>query len=222
MTQLLQIDTYTAPASAPASINDDEGIRASTLAVQGHVGSINLDEYDAVLVACFSVHSLVAQLSVRHPRLAVTGIFEASILSALSLVSSDSTGERWGIVTTGEFWEKHLADGVGEFLGRDGSAKGCRFCGVYSTGLTAGDLHSVSPAETQAKLRAATTRLLGAGNVTCVVMGCGGMAGLEGIIRSAAEDAYGHERAGKLFIIDGVKAGIMQLHQIINSRDTFR
>lgn len=89
-TQHLRIDTYTAPAEAPASIDDEEGILASTVAVQRHVACIDLDQYDAVLVACFSVHSLVAQLTFSHPRLAVTGIFEASILSALSLIA---TGE---------------------------------------------------------------------------------------------------------------------------------
>ncbi|KAM4057435.1 hydantoin racemase [Hirsutella rhossiliensis] len=222
VSQTIKIDTYTAPAQAPASINDDVDIKASTTIILDGMGGLNLDKYDAVLVACFSVHSLVAQLSVRHPRLAVTGIFEASILSALSLVSSDSTGEQWGILTTGDFWEKHLADGVSEFLGRDGNAQDRKFCGVYSTGLTAGDFHTVSPDEIRAKLRAATTQLVRAGNVACVVMGCGGMAGLEDIIRSAARDVYGHERADKLYVVDGVKAGILQLHQTINSRYTFR
>lgn len=69
----------------------------------------------------------------------------------------------------------------------------------------------------------ATARLIGDdGNVGCVVMGCGGMVGLEDSIRSAARDAYGHERADKLYVVDAVKAGILQLHQTINSRDTFR
>lgn len=204
---------------APASINDDEGIRASAVAVQQDAGSLGLEDYQGVLVACFSVHGLVAQLSARHPHLTVMGIFEASILSALSLVSR---GEQWGIVTTGHFWEKHLSDGVGEFLGCGSGGEHRNFCGVYSTGLSAGDLHAASHDEIQAKVRAATTRLLHAGNVACVVMGCGGMAGLEDTIRTAAQLVYGQERAAKLYVVDGVKAGILQLHQTINSRNTFR
>ncbi|PHH90951.1 hypothetical protein CDD83_2158 [Cordyceps sp. RAO-2017] len=227
----LQIDTYTAPApAAPASINDDTDIRASTDAVLSHLygeqnhqlETTSVDRYDAVLVACFSVHSLVAQLSARHPGLAVTGIFEASVLTALSLVSGSVGEGKWGIVTTGHFWEGQLADGVGRLLGRDCAGEDRRFCGVFSTGLTAADFHTLSPDEVQGKLRAATVRLLAAGDVACVVMGCGGMAGLEDTIRSAARDAYGTQRAGSLYVVDAVKAGILQLRQVMDSRETFR
>ncbi|KND86635.1 Uncharacterized protein C1F7.10 [Tolypocladium ophioglossoides CBS 100239] len=217
----LQIDTYTAPAPAPASIDDDADIEASTrLAVDDMAlwQDLDLRTYDAVLVACFSVHPLVAALAGRLPGLPVTGIFEASVLSALSLVVGT---ERWGIITTGKFWEAHLADGVGSFLGYEGASQCSKFCGVYSTGLTAGDFHTVSPDDIEAKLKAATKRLLSAGNVTCIAMGCGGMAGLEDIIRSAAREEYGGERAARLYIVDGVKAGILQLRQTISSTRTF-
>ncbi|PNY28213.1 Uncharacterized protein TCAP_01858 [Tolypocladium capitatum] len=219
----LQINAYTAPAPAPASIDNDADIEASTrLAVDDMMllQDLKLKTYDAVLVACFSVHPLVAGLAVRFSGLPVTGIFEASVLSSLSLVVGT---ERWGIVTTGEFWEEHLGNGVGSFLGYEGTSHdSSKFCGVYSTGLMAGDFHSVSPDDVKAKLKAATKRLLNAGNVTCVAMGCGGMAGLEDIIRSAAREEYGDERAARLYIIDGVKAGILQLHQTINNMRMFR
>lgn len=192
---------------------------ASTRLVLDDIESIDPRTYDAVLVACFSVHPLVTTLARLFPGLPVTGIFEASILSALSLVIG---AQCWGIVTTGGFWEAHLADGVGGFLGYEGASRGSKFCGVYSTGLLAGDFHTVSPDDVKAKLEAATKRLLGAGDVTCVAMGCGGMAGLEDIIRSAAREVYGEQRAAGLYIVDGVKAGMLQLHQMINSTRTFR
>ncbi len=112
------------------------------------------DEYDGVLVACYSVHPLVEELSAafesRGSAVLVTGIFEASILTSLSLVSthpgSSSLSQMWGIVTTGVYWERHLADGVRVFLGQDEAAANSKFAGVFSTGLNAGDLHGdVSP-----------------------------------------------------------------------------
>ena len=53
-------------------------------------------------------------------------------------------------------------------------------------------------------------------------MGCGGMAGLEDIIRSTAIEEYGKADGDLVYIIDGVKAGIMQLEQMIRSKRAFR
>jgi Asp/Glu/hydantoin racemase len=208
----------TATSSAPSSIDNNEDIQASTKCVLDSLPATGLgNTWDAILVACYSVHSLVPELSARFDG-PVTGIFEASILSAMSLLKP---GEQWGIVTTGKFWEKHLTDGVYEFLGvaADSSTK---FAGVATSGLTAGDFHTVSPEQVKTKLSLATRQLLEGGNIACVVMGCGGMAGLEEIIRSTAREVYGEQRARDLYIVDGVKAGVMQLHQSINATRTFR
>lgn len=230
----MEIETYTAPQSAPDSINDDEGIEASTQAVLGDtfitqkLAQGGSSKYDAVLVACFSVHNLVGELA-KAADLAVTGIFEASILTALSLLPASGLG-KWGIVTTGQFWEKHLSDGVSEFLGQSNtttsssisaSNSSSKFAGVFSTGLTAGDFHTVSPQDVEAKLKHSTRRLFASGEVRCVVMGCGGMAGLEDIIRSVAVEVYGEDKAQAVYIVDGVQAGILQLQQTVLSRRTF-
>lgn len=209
----------TASLKAPSSINNDEDIQASTTVVLEELPPTDFarNNWDAILVACFSVHTLVPELSAWFDG-PVTGIFEASILTAMALLKP---GEEWGIVTTGRFWEEHLSSGVYEFLGvKEGG--NTKFAGVASSGLTAGDFHTVSPDEVRAKLSLATRELLESGNVCCVVMGCGGMAGLEDVIRSTAEEVYGEERARDLYIVDGVKAGIMQLHQSINGAMTFR
>ena len=209
----------TASPNAPASIDNNEDIQTSTRVILDEMPSKKLTqgELDAILVACFSVHSLVPQLSV-HFQGPVTGIFEASILTALSLIKP---GEKWGIVTTGNFWEKHLSDGVDEYLGVE-SGNHSKFAGVFTSGLTAGDFHTVSPDQVEKKLSLATKQLLQSGNVSCVVMGCGGMAGLEDMIRSTAVVVYGEKRAKELFIVDGVRAGIMQLYQSIQGARTFR
>ncbi|OLN87061.1 Uncharacterized protein C1F7.10 [Colletotrichum chlorophyti] len=223
----LEIHTYTAPPSSPASINDDADIELSTEVVLKDLAKNGeLEKYDGVLVACYSVHTLVEKLSQQyHASLAVTGIFEASVLTATSLLPHTSAGHpssRWGVVTTGAFWEKHLSQGVKDYLGQSDQSENTKFGGVTSSGLTAGDFHHVSPAEVKTKLEQATEKLLLSGDVRCVVMGCAGMAGLEEIIRSTATAVYGKERGGQVFIVDGVKAGILQLEQTVRSRRLFQ
>ena len=127
----------------------------------------------------------------------------------------------WGIVTTGKFWEDHLIAGIKSFLGQDKGSPNSKFAGVFSTGLTAGDFHEVAEEEVTARLRDATRRLLQTGDVKCVVMGCAGMAGLEGIIRSTATDILGVEAGEKLYVVDGVKAGVLQLDQTVRSKHIF-
>jgi Asp/Glu/hydantoin racemase len=182
-----------------------------------------LQQYDAVLVACFSVHPLVDMLAKKDgefSKLAVTGIFEASILTCLSLLRPE---KKWGIVTTGKFWEDHLTQGLNKFLGAESHNLNTKFAGVETTGLNAGDFHGgVDPEAVRQKLRDAAGRLLDKGDVECVVMGCAGMAGLEEIIRSVADEKYGSAQAKQLLVIDGVRAGVGLLEQMIRSKRAFQ
>ncbi|KAK9415570.1 putative Asp/Glu/hydantoin racemase [Seiridium unicorne] len=221
--QSADIHFYTAPASAPASINDGKDIASSAEAVKADAWRYIEDEkFDGILVACFSVHPLVGELQRMegHSRI-VTGIFEASILTALPLLKPD---EKWGIVTTGKFWEKHLTDGVQHFLGAGEGDKNTRFAGVESTGLNASDFHhGVSPDVVNQKIREATKRLLKKGQVTCIVLGCAGMAGMEDQVRTAALEESGEDFAHNILnVIDGVAAGIIQAEQIIRQQQLLR
>ncbi|KAK4140000.1 Asp/Glu/hydantoin racemase [Dichotomopilus funicola] len=218
------IHTYTAPKQSPASINDGNDVLASVEVVKKDLEQTNLLlQYDAVLVACFSVHPLVGFLADKQGEfgnLAVTGIFEASVLGCLSLLRP---GKKWGIVTTGKFWEEHLTQGVKDFLGIESGVLNSKFAGVYSTGLNAGDFHGgIDPELVRQKLRETTAQLLERGDVECVVMGCAGMAGLEEIIRSVAADKYGTQRANELLVVDGVRAGISLLERMVRSRKAFQ
>ncbi|XXH04060.1 Arp2/3 complex subunit, actin nucleation center [Hypoxylon texense] len=237
-----EVYTYTGPADAPASINDGQDIAQSAKAVLADLQRSQFWDrgYDGVVVACFSVHPLVPRLQTgpggqggkgggdpphAAVAVAVTGIFEAGVLAALSLLRPEET---WGIVTTGKFWEAHLSAGVLDFLGSGGGGGGgpadsnTKFAGVESTGLNAGDFHhGVDPEVVRKKLKEATQRLIRRGGlVTCIVMGCAGMAGLEEIIRAAVSELRGDEFAySQLHVIDGVRAGIMQVdHMIRNQR----
>jgi len=189
-----------------------------------------LKEYDCVLVACFSVHPLVQSLAAEQGSkglLSVTGIFEASILTSLSLLTNSPSlnppVRTWGIITTGKFWEDHLTAGVKAFLGHDDQSGNLNFAGVESTGLVASDFHSgVNPSVIEERLKEATRRLLQRGDVQCVAMGCAGMAGLEGIIRNVAVEVYGKEKGNLVYIIDGVKAGIGLLEQMVRNKRMFQ
>ncbi|KAI2621309.1 hydantoin racemase [Xylaria nigripes] len=211
-----EVYTYTATSAAPASINDANDIIQSTNAVTNCFDDHT--KYHGYVIACYSVHPLVKYLQhLCGSKCAVTGIFEASVLAALAM---RQPFQKWGIVTTGKFWERHLADGVEALLG-PGADCNTGFAGVQSTGLNASDFHvGVDSDVVQLRLKDATKRLLDVENVSIIVMGCAGMAGLEGIIREAAKEKYDEKFAySTLHVIDGVRAGLMQVdHMIKNMR----
>lgn len=218
---------YTAPPESPSSINDSKDIDDSDNAVFKDLRYTGiLKDYDGVLVTCYSSHPLVKNISILGgQRLLVTGIFEASILTALPLLSWDPDHMRtgWGIVTTGVFWEAHLTGGVKDFLGQPGRDKNSLFLGVHSTGLDAADFHGgVSPDLIRSRLKEATRRLLHEGRVQCVVLGCAGMSGLDEIVRSTIREEYPTEWTKSVYIIDGVKAGIGVLEQMVKNRMMFQ
>ena len=138
----------------------------------------------------------------------VTGIFEASVLTSLSLLHP---AQSFGIVSTGNVWETALPDAVQEFLGVDGSK---RFVGCETTGLNADQLHALPPDEVKGKMMEATKRLLRKDKqegVGAICLGCAGMVGLDDAVRTACIEELGDERGKLVHIIDGVKAGVTQL-----------
>ncbi|GJN78519.1 hypothetical protein PLIIFM63780_002013 [Purpureocillium lilacinum] len=225
----VDIVPYTCASGTCASIDNQHDIDASARSIWRDINesqAINpRDDFDAVLVACFSVHPLVRELApadvADDDRPAVTGIFEAGVHAAVALTQTTGggggggSGAQWGIITTGEFWEKHLTEGV-VAAGADE-----RFAGTFSTGLTAGQMHSLSAEEVRERLSVAARRLLQKRDVRCIVMGCGGMAGLEDTIRATAREVHGDAVADNLYIIDGVKAGIMYLYQVLASKKMY-
>lgn len=188
-----------------------------------------LQQYDAVLVACFSAHPLVQKIASGYPGLAVTGILEASITATLPLLrrtgvdgGGDGKGGGWGIVTTAQFWEAHLDAAVKAYLGQRSDHVNSDFRGVFTTGLNAGDFHGgISPEIIRERLTDAAKKLLRTGDIDCVVLGCAGMAGLEDIIRSAVREEYGEQRVDQVYIVDGLRAGVGVLEQMVRNRHMF-
>ena len=174
-------------------------------------------------MACYSQHPLVPQLKAECTKLAaaatsggsgarkyVTGIFEASVSTSLSLTSD---ADAFGIVSTGKVWEEALGRAVHEFLGVADSA---RFMGCETTGLNASELHDLPGTEVRERMMAATSRLLKSGEqeaeVKAICLGCAGMVGLDEAVREACVKELGHEKGSQVRIVDGVKAGVGLLY----------
>ncbi|PWW72617.1 hypothetical protein C7212DRAFT_286032 [Tuber magnatum] len=199
----LKYTYFTAPSPSPPSIDDAESSQKSA-DVCFPLLLERLASHDAFVVACYSDHPLVPLLRM-HTGKPVIGIFHASVTQALHLLPRE---KKFGIVTTGKIWEGLLTDGVRGFLGG-----GERFAGVQSTGLTAGELHSVPEEELKRRMEHATEKLLESGDVGVVCLGCAGLVGLEGVVRGVAE------RLGiEVKVVDGVVAGVITAGGLIRRK----
>jgi Asp/Glu/hydantoin racemase len=213
-----EIHTYTAP-SGPPSINNEGDALESAQVVFADLES-EISKYDACLVACYSVHPLVGMLREKlAPHSHVTGIFEASISTALSLLPLQSRFKRskFAIVSTGAYWENELSEGVRRFLDLP-DLKSCRrFKGVETTGLNAIELHTAPPEDVRRKMMEATKRLVKDRDVKVICLGCAGMAGLDGIVEEALVEELGEEEAKYVHVLDGVKAGLGLLEGLLRA-----
>ncbi|KAJ5126954.1 gamma-tubulin [Penicillium atrosanguineum] len=207
-----------------ASINNGDDSAKSALNCTSVLELV--PQYDAFLVACYSCHPLVGMLRQHIRELEqttssrtkyVTGIFEASVVASLSLISGfdfvspgalkkKQVEETFGIITTGSAWKDELSGAVKEMLVGQGSSS--RFAGVETTGLTAVELHTTAWDEVKRRLIGATQKLLKSAPspVGAICLGCAGMAGMEEAIREGCIQAYGEE-GRRVRIVDGVVAG---------------
>jgi Asp/Glu/hydantoin racemase len=222
ITTSTQIQTYTAPSGPPSINNEDDALESAKIVLKDLEAS--LSDYDAYLVACYSVHPLVGMLRDKiSPHIHVTGIFEASISTSLSLlplkydIPSNHQWQKFGIVSTGTYWEKALSDGVKNFLDLQDLKSSGRFKGVETTGLNAIELHTAPPEVVRRKMMEATKRLVKDRDVKIVCLGCAGMAGLDGIVEEALVEELGEEDAEHVHVLDGVKAGIGALESLLRA-----
>lgn len=214
--------TYTAP-SGPGSINnEDDAAKSAEIVLEDIIKSRLIASYDGFVVACYSVHPLTAKLKSLMPyeyQAPVIGIFEASISTALSLLPPLENGDikKFGIVTTGKYWEETLTHGVNDFLGINEQASCMRFKSVESTGLSAAELHTSPPEEVRSRMIDATKKLVKDLDVSVICLGCAGMAGMDTMVKEACIEELGDE-AQHVHIIDGVKAGIALVEGLVRAR----
>jgi Asp/Glu/hydantoin racemase len=183
--------------------------------------------HDAFLVACYSVHPLTTELKSILPKkveVPVIGIFEASISTALALLppptsnGTEKSFKKFGIITTGNYWEKTLTDGVLDFLGCEDRASCKRFKGIESTGFTAAELYTAPAQDVESRMMEATKRLVKDQDVSVICLGCAGMAGMDDVVRDACIEELGEDSGQQVHIIDGIKAGIAILDGLYRSK----
>lgn len=167
----VRIDFYTAPSTAPASIDGVHDGILSTAVILQDLGLTARDvkdrnpyisqTYSAVIVACFSAHPLQPALRECLPAVPtqppVLGIFDSAVNAALQVART------FGIATTGRQWEPLFV----EHLRTLGIADS-RISGVRGTGFDALSLHG-NNAETA--LLGAALHLVEQG-AEAIVLGC--------------------------------------------------
>jgi len=223
---------YTGPQPCAYSINNENDAEHTKDIIYekwfNTEGSyFQVPQFDAYLVACYSSHPLVSTLRSQYSSRHVSGIMEASIWTALSM------GPRWpgeqqsrfGIVTTGIYWEEALSAGVRDLITNRASLPSngqtkialSRFKGVESTGLNGDELHAADAGVVRERMMAATKRLVRDQDVKTIILGCAGMSGLEGIVEEALVEQLGEESAKEVYVLDGVSAGIGLLENLLRS-----
>ncbi|TXT10664.1 hypothetical protein VHUM_02169 [Vanrija humicola] len=161
-----EVTFYTAPASAPASIESmGDGIVTAAACLE-ELHADDLAQYHGAVVACFSNHPLVHALreEVAYP---VVSILEAPLLMGAQL------GAHVGILTTSPRWESLLAHDVAT-LGLSGK----NTAGVVSSGFSVLDLERKSPAEVGDRLvQIALDEFYRKRKADVLILGCAGMVG---------------------------------------------
>lgn len=153
------------PSSGPRSI---ESIYDEILSAPGTLELVisELDQFDAVAVACYSDHPSIYALREITDK-PVIGIAEASMYLACML------GYKFSVVTTNREWEPLLWDAVRHY----GVTERC--ASVRSTGMPVLALESASPDETFAMILNAARQAVEVDGAEVICLGCAGMTGLD-------------------------------------------
>ena len=166
-------DRYAFPATTPVAINPRSGpksIESVYDEILSSVGTLEvaieqLDQYDAIVIACYSDHPTIYALREITEK-PVLGIAEASMYVACML------GYRFSIVTTNEEWEPLLWDAVRHY----GLTERC--ASVRSTHMPVLALEE-SPEETYGLIAKTAKLAIEEDGAEVICLGCAGMAGLD-------------------------------------------
>lgn len=207
-----------------------EGIKQSAELCFPHLLQY-LDTHDALLVACFSRHPLVGQLqaeinrrraSGKKPKTtAVTGILEASVVTAMTLAGA--TPERkWGVISTDHSWREWTDEAVTDFLGIPAPRTAIgRYLGCETVGVQAEALERQGESIMDGYVKTALEKLLSRqdsndAGAPVIILGCAGLYQLDRSIRNNCRELLGESGEG-VAVVDGVKVGIGMLLSLVRS-----
>ncbi|KAI8335086.1 Asp/Glu/Hydantoin racemase-domain-containing protein [Chlamydoabsidia padenii] len=154
-----------------------------------------LDDYDGVLVACFSNHTSVKALREASSK-PVMHIMEAAVMQSLPL------GGKFSIVTDSTHWKPLLEEGVQTILG---SMERC--ASVRSSDMSALDTVTLSKQQVLAKLIKASREAVENDGAEIILLGCAGMSQLNQTL----------EKYLGIPVIDAVSAGVMAMVPLLLS-----
>ncbi|GAA5832369.1 hypothetical protein JCM3766R1_002398 [Sporobolomyces carnicolor] len=204
----VELTYFTAPSHAPTAIRDYvTGIQTATACFEELVKTQAFDKFDGFLVCCFSDHPLQHMIR-EHLGPASTkfcvGMFESGISQALM------SSRQFGIVSTGEGFKPLLKKGVSTFLGAAGSD---RFVGSAMSGIQVEELRDPSKKdEVEARIKQASAKVAAMG-ADLIIMGCGGMAGMEHLVLEGVREAG----LPDVKVVDAALAGLVFLAGMIST-----
>ncbi|EHY54127.1 hypothetical protein ABEF92_008278 [Exophiala dermatitidis] len=201
----IEVTGYTAPYPAPTAIESTTDAIMSTEAVlrdlAKHAASNGetVQNYDGMIVACFSKHPLIDALRESYD-VPVIGIMEASLYVARML------GGRFGIVATAQRSKIMNDDQVASY------GLSHFYVGSESTHLGVLELLESRPREEVAERIAHASRSLVGKGADTILLGSAGMADMMRAAKDAVRDEDGRRTVN---IIDPVEAGIMMMASLV-------
>lgn len=192
------IATESAPKEAPKSIND------TATGVQSAVECYKRDysNYDGVIVACFSQHSLIPMLKEKYRFKQIIGVLEASITAALL-----SPAKKFGFVTTSTHWIDEFENAVRDTVGASSSE---RYVGTTCSDFEVVELRTAKEASVNAKLIQCAQELVDRGART-IILGCAGMAGKSAFIKQQLQEITNQ----RVDVIDGIGVAVDQMKMLV-------
>ncbi|GME83501.1 unnamed protein product [Ambrosiozyma monospora] len=198
-----QLEFFTAPPTAPPSINNSEEGLLSCQECLKELKSkpIKYLEYDGYLVGCYSDHPLVYELrKLVGTKAQVMGIFQASVLYSLNSASEEN---KVAILTSGKDWEPILDEAVYRFFNGKGAVEKKTYSEslppIFIPTLAAGvDVLKLADPDNYNILKNKVNQLI-AQNASTILLGCAGLATLDGKLSSDFPNVT---------FVDSVKAGI--------------
>ncbi|TFK97373.1 Asp/Glu/hydantoin racemase [Pterulicium gracile] len=199
------LEFITGPPDAPKGIsNRTEGVESALKTWEVIKRDGWLEKADGFLVCCFSDHPLAHIISEHTPKPSMH-ILTSSIIHALL------TSTRFSIITTGPLStpQPHIDAAVHSVLGSTSSS---RFASLRTVGLRVVDLkdESFDRALVRERMEDAARKVVEDGS-DAIVLGCAGMAGMEGWVVEGARKA-GLEGVK---VVDGAKAGVVLLEAAV-------
>lgn len=200
----VELTGYTAPYPAPTAIESATDAIMSTeaclrdLAKYSAVNGETIQNFDGIIVACYSAHPLIDALREAYD-VPVIGIMEASLYVARML------GGRFGIVATGMRSRYRQEDAV-EAYGLSHFYVGSEATNLGVLELDGKDRNDVMKRIAQA------SRTLAARGADTILLGC---AGMTEVIRAAKDGVREEDGRRTVNIIDGVEAGVQMMSALV-------